>query len=111
LDINNTDKAKAYIKQHMSEQLSLRTLGKALRINNTQLLAQHFKQLNDISLYEFDRYYRMEAAFQRVTQTRFSIAFIAHIFGYKRTTAFSKAFGKYFGYSPSTLRKGKKGSR
>ncbi len=84
--------------------LSLRTLAKAVAINEFKLKAG-FKQLFGISVFDCLHEARMQKARELLLSTNEPLKQICVLTGYPRMTNFITAFRKRFGYTPGSLRR------
>jgi AraC-like DNA-binding protein len=87
------------VSEHTLEKLAKR-FG-----SNETMLKRGFKGLYNISVTEFVRYHVMVKSHLLLTTSKKSIDDIAEEVGYAWRPAFEGAFKKYFGYSPTDLRK------
>jgi len=67
-------------------------------------LSHYFKNKTGVSLSEYYQQRRFEKAAELLRQEKYSITEIAKRVGYRRVNAFSKAFSRYHGISPTNYR-------
>ena len=98
-----TNLAVEYIKEHLSENLSVKDTAKALTVNANYLSAQ-FHQHMGISFIDFVNRERVHQAAALLGSTHLQIQQISQIVGYNNTSYFSKQFARFMGVSPRTYR-------
>lgn len=92
-----------YIKEHLSENLTVKDTAKALTINANYLSAQFHEQMG-ISFIDFVNRERVHQAAALLGNTHLQIQQIAQIVGYNNTSYFAKQFGRFMGVSPREYR-------
>ncbi len=98
------DAAKAYIENHLHEDISVEQLCKELHIGRTKLYEIFRNELKTgISKYILRR--RMHKAKKLLKTTDFSISEIAHSIGFSDYNYFSRVYKKTYGKSPKYYRK------
>jgi len=97
---------KEYILNNLSEHFTIHLLAAKAGINRYKL-TYGFKKSFGSSLHQFIIESRMKNAKRLLIETDEPIKAIALLNGYSNHENFSYAFKKYFGYSPSELRKRK----
>ena len=102
---------QSYIKQvkkiihtQYGNPLKISEIAKKLNLNRSSLY-KIFKEETDYSLKDYLIQIRMEKSADLLTRTTFHISEIANAVGFPDALAFSKAFKKHFGQSPSHYRK------
>ena len=102
---------QSYIKQvkktihtQYGNPLKISEIAKKLNLNRSYLY-KIFKEETDYSLKDYLIQIRMEKSADLLTRTTFHISEIANAVGFPDALAFSKAFKKHFGQSPSHYRK------
>jgi AraC-like DNA-binding protein len=83
--------------------ISIQELSKLVRLDRTVLQAG-FKQLFEISIYDFLVQRRMQKGEELLSTTTKDIKSISFLCGYKRHSSFSKAFQKSTGLTPTAYR-------
>lgn len=96
--------AMLYVRQHLGEPLSLRTVAAALGCNGSYFSAL-FKKETGQTLTEFILQERMRLAANLLLTTRLQVQTIAQYCGYLDVNYFCRAFRQTTGCSPSTYRK------
>lgn len=96
--------AMLYVRQHLGEPLSLRTVAAALGCNGSYFSAL-FKKETGQTLTEFILQERMRLAANLLLTTRLQVQTIAQYCGYLDVNYFCRAFRQTAGCSPSTYRK------
>ena len=95
--------AMEYITNHYNERLKINELADYIGVNRSYL-ASNFKKTFGCSPQEFLVNLRMEKAKVLLKKQDLSISEVANVVGYTDQLAFSKAFKKHFGSSPSTYK-------
>lgn len=98
-----TNLAVEYIKEHLSENLTVKDTAKALTVNANYLSAQ-FHQHMGISFIDFVNQERIHQAAALLGHTHMQIQQISQIVGYNNTSYFSKQFTRFMGTSPRQYR-------
>lgn len=92
------------VQSHLSEDLSLDSIAKALYVGRTRLCAI-FKQERGVSLGRYITNQRMDRACAwLLEQPLLPIAEVGRRVGYKRSSSFVEAFGRVMGCSPQVWR-------
>lgn len=98
-----TNLAVEYIKEHLSENITVKDTAKALTVNANYLSAQ-FHQHMGISFIDFVNQERIHQAAALLGHTHLQIQQISQIVGYNNTSYFSKQFARFMGTSPREYR-------
>lgn len=93
-----------YIKEHMSEDLSLVVLSEKIHLN-ASYLSRLFKKETGEKLYEYVLRVRMQKASELILEGTQKIQDIAQCVGYESVQSFNRAFKKYTGEAPMNYRK------
>lgn len=93
-----------YVRQHLAEPLSLRTVAAALGCNASYFSAR-FKKETGQTLTEFILQERMRLAANLLLSTRLQVQTVAQYCGYLDVNYFSRIFRQTTGCSPSEYRK------
>lgn len=101
------DRAIRYIKAHYSEVLKVEELARLLGIDR-MYLRNLFAEHVGMSTMEYIMNTRMTKAKELLGNDRLSVSDVASAVGYKDVLAFSKAFKKHVGVSPTEFRSGAK---
>jgi AraC-like DNA-binding protein len=96
-------KALQLIHEQPGRPWTLRELGRSAGLGRSAFAAR-FKQLVGQSVYRYLVARRMDEAARMLESSDETIARIANHVGYETTTAFSKVFQQYFGFSPGRYR-------
>jgi YesN/AraC family two-component response regulator len=88
----------------LSSYFTLSFLAKTTGISMLRIKTVYRKAFNK-SLPEYQHDLRLKKAAQLLLSTEFSVKEVSYAVGYKNVSNFSESFKKYFGYSPSTLKK------
>ncbi len=94
------DRALQFIENHLFENLSLQTIGKEAGMSVSTLLRE-FKKKYKKTPYEYIRHRRLDEAKNLLKKETHSVGEVATLVGYENFGAFSEAFKKKFGMSPS----------
>ena len=101
---NYIKQAKKIIHTQYGNPLKISDIAKKLNLNRSYLY-KIFKEETGYSLKDYLIQIRMEKSADLLTRTTFHISEIANAVGFPDALAFSKAFKKHFGQSPSNYRK------
>ena len=101
---NYIKQAKKIIHTQYGKPLKISDIAKKLNLNRSYLY-KIFKEETGYSLKDYLIQIRMEKSADLLTRTTFHISEIANAVGFPDALAFSKAFKKHFGQSPSHYRK------
>lgn len=101
---NYIKQVKKIIHTQYGNALKISEIAKKLNLNRSYLY-KIFKEETDYSLKDYLIQIRMEKSADLLTRTTFHISEIANAVGFPDALAFSKAFKKHFGQSPSHYRK------
>lgn len=102
LDARRADAAKEYIEVHLDSDLHLETIAAKVGVN-VRLLTAAFRQVFGLTIAEYVLKRRMEEAARLLTRGM-SVKEAASQVGYS-PNALSAAFSRYFGHTPTSLRK------
>lgn len=101
--IGNVEKTKAYILSHLTDDLSLNVIGKAMGFNSVYL-SRIFKQQSGESIREYIENCRMDLGKKLIVNSRMKIYEVAQKCGYQNTAYFIKIFRTHFGITPQECR-------
>ncbi|GGH87868.1 AraC family transcriptional regulator [Pullulanibacillus pueri] len=103
--IESLQKAIDYMEEHLIDDLSIENIAKQANVS-----AFHFQRtftiLTDITVGEYIRRRRLTLAAQELSSKNEKIINLAFKYGYDTPEAFTKAFRRQHGVSPSHVRKG-----
>lgn len=102
--------AMGIISKNFSNHLTISTLARLVGLNTTKL-KNGFKSEYGTSIFAFVYRLRMEEAIKLLHDTDKSVGEIAHEVGYRSISAFSAAFHKQFGLTPSQVKSGRKSTQ
>lgn len=97
-------KVNSYIESHYSTEITLKDLANLVNLSEYHF-ARLYKQVANITPYQYILRCRFERAQQLLVESNLTIQQIAFEIGYKDDSTFSKAFNKFFGMSPGLYRK------
>lgn len=103
-DMDLMNAIKEYLQLHFQDDLSLKAIGKEFGINECKLKSG-FKAQFGKTVFGYIQELRMEFARQLLAQQSSSISHVADKLGYRNANHFSTAFKKFFGESPSNMRR------
>jgi len=89
------------MQQHPEKHWSLESLAQLCHMSRTSF-AVKFKQVSNMTVNEFFTWWRMQLAYDQLKQGS-RITQVASSVGYQSESAFSRAFKKCFGVSPSQI--------
>lgn len=103
--VESLQQAIDYMEAHLLEQITVEDIARQAHVS-----AFHFQRifmiLTDVSVGEYLRRRRLTLAAQELTSSDCKIIDLAYKYGYDTPEAFSKAFRKQHGMTPSEARKG-----
>lgn len=97
---------KAYIKEHLDEDLNLMVLSEVVHLN-ASYLSRLFRKETGEKLYDYILNRRMHKAKEYILKDTRRIQDIARDVGYESVQSFNRAFKKHTGMSPMDYRNGK----
>ncbi|TLZ53703.1 MAG: helix-turn-helix transcriptional regulator [Gammaproteobacteria bacterium] len=98
-DRRRVHEARDYLSLHYASPPTIPQLARMVGMNQTKLKAA-FKQLLNVTIYEYVLQRRMEVAAQMLVEAELSVAEIAYRVGYDYPANFSCAFKRYYGRLP-----------
>jgi AraC-like DNA-binding protein len=98
-DRRRVHEARDYLSQQYASPPTIPQLARMVGMNQTKLKAA-FKQLLNVTIYEYVLQRRMEVAAQMLVEAELSVAEIAYRVGYDYPANFSCAFKRYYGRLP-----------
>lgn len=101
--------AKRWIEARVTEKLSLDGIAKHVALDKYHLL-RVFKEQFGVPPLQYQRQLRMEQALKLLQADLLSVAEVAASVGYNSVHAFSRAFKRHYGLSPSQAQKGRPAS-
>ena len=93
-----------YINDHLNRHITIQTLSRKFGINTKQLKTG-FHALFSLTMYQYLKTQRMQAAYDALTNTSHTIKQVAATLGYKTPQSFSRAFKAVYHQSPAQARK------
>ena len=96
-------KARKFIEEYSSEELSLNRVAKAVNINSNYL-SEKFKQVTGINFVEYVARTRFERAHDLLRNSNRRISEIAFAVGFQSLSQFNRVFKKFSGKSPTEFR-------
>jgi AraC-like DNA-binding protein len=96
-------KARRFIEEHSSEELSLTKVAKAVSMNASHL-SENFKQVTGINYVEYVARIRFEKARRFLNDGDRRISDIAFAAGFQSLSQFNRVFKKFSGSSPTQYR-------
>lgn len=103
-DIDRLHAAKAYIRQHMFEALSLQQISRESGLNEFKL-KKGFRELFHTTVFGYLNELKMNYARQLILNSGCTVLEAAYSVGYTEPYSFTRAFRKYFGYLPGELKR------
>ena len=106
--VEKIQEAVEYIEANLLDSIDIESVGKA--INYAPSSFQNlFSAITGYSIGEYIRFRRLSCAADELEETDHSVTEIAFDYGYETVEAFSKAFKRLYGCSPSKYSKSKSG--
>jgi AraC-like DNA-binding protein len=96
-------KARKFIQQHSSEELSLCTVAKAVNIH-PNYLSERFKQVTGLNFVEYVARTRFDNACELLERDDLRISDIAFAAGFQSLSQFNRVFKRLSGKSPTAFR-------
>lgn len=96
-------KARKFIEEHSSEELSLAKAAKAVGINPTHL-SEKFKQVTGVKFVDYIARTRFEKARKLLEDVDLRTSEIAFAVGFQSLSQFNRVFKRLSGKSPTTYR-------
>jgi AraC family transcriptional regulator len=103
--VESLQKAIDYMEKHLLDNITIEDIAKQANMS-TFHFQRTFTILTDISVGEYLRRRRLTLAGQELLTTNCKIIDLAYKYGYDTPEAFSKAFRRQHGVTPSEIRKG-----
>ena len=105
-----SDKVIEFMKAHVSEKLSVSDICATIHYNKSYIFRQ-FKKTTGYSLMAYFVKLKIQSAKEMLRETKMSILEISDALSFDTANYFSKTFKKHTGYTPSTYRKMRRGSK
>ena len=102
-------KARKYIEQRSTEELSLSKVAKAVHMNPSYL-SENFKQVTGMNFVEYVARARFNTACDLLRNPNVRISEIAFAAGFQSLSQFNRVFKKFSGKSPTAYRQKKSSS-
>ena len=96
-------KARKFIREHSTEELSLKKVAKAVNMN-ANYLSENFKQVTGIKFVEYVARTRVATACALLQNRRLRISEIAFAAGFQSLSQFNRVFRRCSGKSPTQYR-------
>lgn len=103
--VESLQKAIDFIEEHLVETITIEDIAKQANLSSFHF-QRTFMILTDLSVGEYLRRRRLTLAAQELSSTNCKVIDMASKYGYDTPEAFSKAFRKQHGLTPSEARKG-----
>ncbi len=102
-DRTPVNRAKAWIKQHLREPLTIQSIAEQIPMNPTYF-CEIFKTHTGETVLNYVRRLRMEEAARLLTETEGKLLYISEKVGYNDVKYFSRQFKRHFGVLPSSYK-------
>lgn len=102
--VENLNAVIDYIEQHLREDLKYEELAKLANCPSSYF-QKLFLYMTNISLSEYIRFRRLSLAAVELQKENVKIIDISLAYGYDSPTAFNRAFKKFHGFAPSSVKK------
>lgn len=99
-EINKIIRAHRFIKENFQNQITIPLIARHVGTNQCYL-KRGFKEIYQLTIFQFIQHLRMNAAHDLLMNTELTIQDIAIQIGYSSTSSFSVAYKQHFGQSPS----------
>ena len=101
-EIHKILRARQFIEDNFQNQITIPLIAKQVGTNQCYL-KRGFKEMYQLTIFQFIQQLRMNAAHDLLTNSKLTIQDIAIQIGYSSTSSFSVAFKQHFGQSPSQI--------
>ncbi len=98
-----TEKAKSYIEAHWNEPIKVSDISNMLGLERSYFSAL-FKKTTGISPLQYIVEYKMNKAYELISERGYSISDAAYATGYDEISGFSRAFKSFYGFFPSKIK-------
>lgn len=98
------DRIVAYMREHITEQLTVGDICRDIHYNRSYIFKQ-FKKSTGYTIMAYFTKLKVEKAKEMLRESEMSIGTISSSLSFDNPNYFSKTFKKYTGYTPSTYRK------
>lgn len=102
-DIERLYAARLFVKQHIFDPITLEQVARVSGLNEFKL-KRGFREMFGTTVFGYLNEQRMNYARKLLMNTSSTVFEVAYTLGYSEPHNFSKAFRKYFGYSPGGLK-------
>jgi AraC-like DNA-binding protein len=96
-------KARKFIEEHSSEEISLTKVAKAVNMN-ANYLSENFKQVTGINFVQYVAHTRFRNACDLLQKPHLRISEIAFAAGFQSLSQFNRVFKRFSGKSPTQYR-------
>src|SRR6266481_6234235 len=96
-------KARKFIEEHSTEELSLTQVAKVVNMN-ANYLSENFKQVTGTNFVEYVAHARFKNACDLLRKPRLRISEIAFAVGFQSLSQFNRVFKQFSGKSPTQYR-------
>jgi AraC-like DNA-binding protein len=101
-EIHKILRARHFIEDNFQNQITIPLIAKQVGTNQCYL-KRGFKEMYQLTIFQFIQQLRMNAAHDLLTNSKLTVQDIAIQIGYSSTSSFSVAFKQHFGQSPSQI--------
>lgn len=103
--VESLQKAIAYMEEHLLDHITIEDIAKQANLSPFHF-QRTFMILTDISVGEYLRKRRLTLAAQELSSTNSKVIDLAYNYSYQTPEAFSKAYRKQHGVTPTDTRRG-----
>ena len=102
-DQKNIQLVEQFLNNHLFGDFpGIEKTAKKIGISPTKL-KNDFKSKHGESIYQYFRYKQLSAAYEFLTQEKYTVKEVATLFGYENASKFSAAFKKVYAVNPSEI--------
>ncbi|MFC5584708.1 helix-turn-helix transcriptional regulator [Nitratireductor kimnyeongensis] len=105
MSLRYCERARDFVSGNLDRELTIGLIAREVGCS-TSTLQRHFKMHFGVTVFDFIRQKRLEAARAALAQDGIPIAHAAHLAGYNNISSFTTAFRKAYGMTPSQVRAG-----
>jgi AraC-like DNA-binding protein len=103
MTLRNCERVRDYITANLDRELTIAMIAREAGAS-VSTVQRHFKEHFGITIFDFIRQERLEAARAALASEGIPVAHAAHLAGYNNISSFTTAFRKAFGVTPSRVR-------
>jgi AraC-like DNA-binding protein len=103
MTLRNCERVRDYITANLDRELTIAMIAREAGAS-VSTVQRHFKEHFGITIFDFIRQERLEAARAALAGKGIPVSHAAHLAGYNNISSFTTAFRKAYGVTPSRVR-------